>query len=144
MAAFVVLSGDRVESRLAMHSRGGAQRSHACVLLGEAAGDPGRAFFDESHPYAVDLDIFGKGSLFELLSSARTRSGEQALASWLKAPASRVEIARRQQSFKAIAKSDYFPAKFVRGQRDAAKNGIQAWAVTAASENADSGLHNED
>src|SRR5438067_410373 len=53
-------------------------------------------------------------------------------------------IARRQQSFKAIAKSDYFPAKFVRGQRDAAKDGIQPWAVTAASENADSGLHNED
>jgi hypothetical protein len=53
---------------------------------------------DESHPYAIDLDIFGKGSLFELLSLARTRSGEQALASWLKAAASPVEIKKRQQA----------------------------------------------
>src|SRR5215813_9041475 len=43
--------------------------------------------FDETHPYAVDLDLFGKGSLFELLSLARTRSGEHALATWLKAAA---------------------------------------------------------
>ena len=61
-------------------------------------GDPGRAFFDASHLYATGLDIFRKGSLFELLSSARTRSGEQTLAGWLNAPASRVEIARRQRA----------------------------------------------
>src|SRR5262245_37432255 len=40
---------------------------------------------DESHAYAIDLDIFGKGSLFELLSLARTKSGELTLATWLKA-----------------------------------------------------------
>ena len=54
--------------------------------------------FSASHPYAVDLDIFGKGSLFELLSQARTRSGEQALASWLMMPASPDEIAKRQSA----------------------------------------------
>jgi len=53
---------------------------------------------DDSHPYAIDLDIFGKGSLFELLSLARTRSGEQTLASWLKAAAPPSEIAKRQQA----------------------------------------------
>jgi MutS domain V/MutS domain III len=54
--------------------------------------------FPATHPYAIDLDIFGKGSLFELLSQARTRSGERALAAWLMAPASPSEIADRQQA----------------------------------------------
>jgi hypothetical protein len=38
------------------------------------------------HPYAADLDLFGEGSLFELLCSARTRAGEQTLARWLCTP----------------------------------------------------------
>ena len=38
---------------------------------------------DESHAYAADLDIFGKGSLFELLCTARTQSGEEILSGWL-------------------------------------------------------------
>jgi hypothetical protein len=60
-------------------------------------GQPGIAFYNEAHAYTSDLDIFGKGSLFELLSTARTRSGEQRLAAWLSAPASRAEISRRQK-----------------------------------------------
>jgi hypothetical protein len=40
-------------------------------------------FLDGSHPYAEDLDLFGHGSLFELLSTARTRVGEETLAHWL-------------------------------------------------------------
>ncbi|MFN6203606.1 MAG: MutS-related protein [Acidobacteriota bacterium] len=50
------------------------------------------------HPYAVDLDIFGQGSLFELLCRARTRAGEGRLASWLLAPASPATIRIRQQA----------------------------------------------
>jgi hypothetical protein len=65
-------------------------------------GDPGRTYFDESHPYSTDLDIFGKGSLFELLCSARTRSGEQTLASWLKGPATPDEIAQRQKAVEEL------------------------------------------
>lgn len=45
--------------------------------------------------YAVDLDLFGKGSLFELLSLARTRMGEDTLAYWLLAPSSVSEITER-------------------------------------------------
>ena len=52
---------------------------------------------DETHLYAVALDIFGKDSLFELISTARTRSGEETLAKWFCEPASRKEILRRQQ-----------------------------------------------
>ena len=60
-------------------------------------GEPGERFLDEGHPYANDLDLFGRGSLFELLSIARTRTGEDTLARWLKAPATPSEIAERQQ-----------------------------------------------
>ncbi len=52
-------------------------------------GETGERFRDRLHPYAEDLDLFGTGSLFELLSTARTREGEQILANWLCGPASR-------------------------------------------------------
>lgn len=58
-------------------------------------GQQGTEFFDEHHPYAQDLDLFGKGSLFELLCTARTRGGEATLAAWLCAPASLEEIRAR-------------------------------------------------
>ena len=51
------------------------------------SGNPGDAFADANHPYASDLDLFGRGSLFELISTARTYEGEATLASWLKYPA---------------------------------------------------------
>jgi len=48
--------------------------------------------------YAADLDLFGPGNLFELLSIARTRMGENALASWLLAPAPVATVLERQQA----------------------------------------------
>jgi MutS-like protein len=58
-------------------------------------GESGDRFSDPSHPYARDLDIFGVGSLFELLCTARTRAGEEILAKWLLAPAPPDEVRRR-------------------------------------------------
>jgi len=46
-------------------------------------GETGERFLDHAHPYAADLDLFGPASLFELLSTARTRMGEDTLAHWL-------------------------------------------------------------
>lgn len=60
-------------------------------------GATGEGFADGSHPYAEDLDIFGRGSLFELLSRARTRIGEETLANWLLKPAV-PEVVRARQS----------------------------------------------
>ncbi|MFQ5766374.1 MAG: DNA mismatch repair protein MutS [Acidobacteriota bacterium] len=54
------------------------------------------------HPYAADLDLFGGGSLFQLLATARTRAGEKALAGWLCRPASRVEILARQEAVREL------------------------------------------
>jgi hypothetical protein len=59
-------------------------------------GEPGTRFLDETHLYAEDLDLFGTGSLFELLCTARTRTGEETLATWLLAPAAPEEIRARQ------------------------------------------------
>ncbi len=61
-------------------------------------GSPTELLRDDSHLYAPDLDLFGKGSLFELLCTARTRSGEETLARWLCEPAAPAEILSRQKA----------------------------------------------
>src|SRR5262245_39903318 len=66
------------------------------------AGESGERFADKSHPYSEDLDLFGKGSLFELLSTARTKAGEERLAGWLLAPASHAEILARQRAIEEL------------------------------------------
>jgi hypothetical protein len=60
-------------------------------------GETGERYLDPAHPYAGDLDLFGKASLFELLCTARTHIGEDTLARWLLAPAE-PEIVRARQS----------------------------------------------
>ncbi len=62
---------------------------------GRDQGETGERFVDDSHPYARDLDLFGKASLFELLCTARTRTGEEKLASWLLKAAPVEEIRAR-------------------------------------------------
>jgi hypothetical protein len=61
-----------------------------------SGGQPGEQFRNPQHLYAADLDLFGPGSLFALLSTARTRMGEDLLAAWLLAP-SPVETLRERQ-----------------------------------------------
>lgn len=61
-------------------------------------GQSGTRFQDDTHPYAGDLDLFGAGSLFELLCTARTRTGEDTLASWLLHAAAPDEIRARQSA----------------------------------------------
>jgi hypothetical protein len=65
-------------------------------------GEPGDRFLDERHLYAHDLDLFGRGSLFELLSIARTRGGEDRLAAWLRTPAAPDELAERHAAVREL------------------------------------------
>jgi hypothetical protein len=58
-------------------------------------GQTGERFSDPHHVYAADLDLFGRGGLFELLSTARTRIGEEALAKWLLMPSAVGQIEER-------------------------------------------------
>ena len=60
-------------------------------------GRKGERFNDPHHVYAADLDLFGEGSLFELMCSAHTRVGEETLAQWLLAPAAGEEIRARHE-----------------------------------------------
>ncbi|MBZ5525591.1 MAG: hypothetical protein LAP21_25495, partial [Acidobacteriia bacterium] len=46
-------------------------------------GETGAEFRPPDHLYAEDLDIFGAGSLFQLLSVARSRMGKESLAGWM-------------------------------------------------------------
>jgi len=57
----------------------------------------GDQFRQIDHPYADDLDIFGQGSLFQLVNETATQSGESVLAGWL-ASANSVVVARERQS----------------------------------------------
>jgi hypothetical protein len=59
-------------------------------------GQPGERFRNPQHLYAADLDLFGSASLFALLSTARTRMGENRLAAWLLSPSPVEEINARQ------------------------------------------------
>lgn len=66
-------------------------------------GLQGARFQNPNHVYAEDLDVFGKGSLYELLCTARTQAGEDVLASWLKGPAPADEVRQRQEAVKQLA-----------------------------------------
>jgi len=59
-------------------------------------GETGERFQNASHPYSRDLDLFGEGSLFQLLCTARTRAGQETLANWLLAPSSPGLVRSRQ------------------------------------------------
>ena len=66
-------------------------------------GEPGERFRDDHHVYANDLDLFGRASLFELLSVARTRTGEATLAGWLTSAADPPEIQARQAAVEELS-----------------------------------------
>lgn len=69
-------------------------------------GDPGWRYFQAAgsskHLYADDLDIFGPGSLFELLCTARTRLGSDNLASWLTRSSSVADVQARQAAVREL------------------------------------------
>lgn len=60
------------------------------------SGDTGEQFGSPDQLYAEDLDIFGQGSLFQLLCAARSQMGKQRLAAWLLSQSNAAEICHRQ------------------------------------------------
>jgi hypothetical protein len=81
--------------RAAAHYRAGIERIED---RWSGRGNPGTRFDDPHHVYAADLDLFGPGNLFELLSIARSRMGETALAAWLLSPTDIATVLQRQKS----------------------------------------------
>ncbi len=57
------------------------------ALDGDFGHHPGGSeHIDPLHPFSYDLDIFGKGSVYQLLCRAVTLQGAASLAQWLKEP----------------------------------------------------------
>src|ERR1700761_2881939 len=95
--ALVVLH-QRVIRRRKLAERGVRFYERGIARLKDAwigTGNSGDQFRDPAHVYSEDLDVFGKGSLFELISTARTGSGRHTLANWFRSPASRDEALAR-------------------------------------------------
>jgi hypothetical protein len=82
----------RAQAAVTFYADGIARVEDRWTRIGQA----GERFRNGDHPYADDLDVFGAGSLFQLLSGARTPMGEDRLAAWLSVPAEPAEIRARQ------------------------------------------------
>lgn len=125
-----LLEALRLRSRImTFYERGLARLTEAW----QGTGETGERFLDPLHPYARDLDIFGKASLFELLCTARTRAGEETLAQWLLAPAPVDEILARQAAVRELAERVGFREQlFSRGE--SVRLGVQPEALSAWGE----------
>jgi hypothetical protein len=89
----VLRARELAERAVAFYERGLARMEDRW----EGSGEAGERFDDGHHVYASDLDLLGQGSLFQLLSTARTRMGEDTLAQWLLSP-SPVESIRERHA----------------------------------------------
>jgi hypothetical protein len=83
---------DRCRGAVRYYERGLARLAESWPGTGTTRAD----FVAGDHPYAADLDLFGRGSLFDLVCDTRTQTGERLLASWLAAPADAETIRARQ------------------------------------------------
>ncbi|HLJ86196.1 MAG TPA: mismatch repair protein [Candidatus Angelobacter sp.] len=95
-------------------------------------GASGEEFRRSEHVYADDLDIFGQGSLFQLLCGARTRMGKEKLAEWMLAGAELPMILQRQEAIRELRdKLDLREDLAVLGSSDSIEvdpAGLSAWA----------------
>jgi hypothetical protein len=100
-------------------------------------GQTGERFRDDKHTYSEDLDLFGKGCLFELLSTARLPMGEKRLAEWLRSP-SPLDVIRERQNIVAqlrencdLRESIAVMGEAVRARLD--PESLTSWAERAAA-----------
>jgi MutS domain V len=101
IAAFVavLIYHGRVRESKTIAQRGALHHGQAIARLEDrwpGTGPTGTGYEPAHHLYAADLDLFGSGSLFQLLCAARTRIGESTLANWLLAPSALATVRERQ------------------------------------------------
>jgi len=68
-----------------------------------AFSEKGEQYASSEHPYSTDLNIFGRGSLFQYINSTVTRGGEETLADLLKGQKDPASIGGRQESVKELS-----------------------------------------
>jgi len=92
--------------RLVRHQTAAAFYEHALDRVLDrwvGVGDAGHRYADAGHLYSSDLDIFGRGSLFQFLCTPRTAIGRDTLAGWLERPADVETIRLRQAAVRELA-----------------------------------------
>ena len=78
-----------------------------------SAFDGGKEWIDASHPFSLDLDIFGEKSLFQFLNRTCTPFGKETLSHWLRQPLDKKEdIETRQQAIKELSNYNDFRETF--------------------------------
>ncbi len=78
-----------------------------------SAFDGGKEWIDASHPFSLDLDVFGERSLFQFLNRTCTPFGKETLSRWLRQPLdNKKEIETRQQAIKELSKYPDFRETF--------------------------------
>ena len=143
-AVFAVLVGwhARVEERVAWHDalhtanlRGAARVERRWDDLPPA--DSPAAVDLSHHPYAIDLDLFGRASLFQWLGPSATPYGARALANWLLHPADPDTITSRQTAVAELAPLVEWREQFAahgllaRAAREIELEAFLAWAESA-------------
>ena len=95
---------ERFEALRIVNLRGAARVERDWDLL-PAAPSPDEALV-AGHPYAADLDVFGRASLFQWIGPGATEYGHRTLATWLLAPAAAPEIVVRQAALTELSPLD--------------------------------------
>ncbi len=99
-------------------------------------GRQGSEFAPAHHPCAEDLDLFGEGSLFELMSTCRTKIGEQRLAELLLNGAPQGDADARAAAVNALAAAHSLRLEMAVTGRphrvEASRETFAAWANTAS------------
>ena len=128
----VIRAADRFERAIAFYEHGIARVEDRWQEIGET----GERFLTEDHLYVRDLDIFGRGSLFQLLSLARTHLGEEKLARWLTRADPLPDVAERQEAIAELRDAlDFREALSTAGgaSHDIDTVALSAWASAPAA-----------
>src|SRR4029453_9279550 len=141
VSAFVAFAvwHDRVIQALNRVGRAVTFYDHGIARLEDTwhgVGATGERFLSEDHLYSRDLDIFGRASLFQLLSRARTHLGEELLARWLSAPAGVATVRERQEAVAELREAlDFREALATAGgaSRDIDTVALSGWASAPAA-----------
>ena len=89
------------------------QAELASLETDNSAFDGGKEWIDASHPFSLDLDVFGHSSLFQMLNRTSTPLGKETLSHWLRQPLdNKKEIEERQQAIKELSTYNDFRETF--------------------------------
>jgi hypothetical protein len=100
--ARVIEAKERAAAALRFHERGLARMAHAWADLPVTS----ERFVSADHPFTRDLDVFGRGSVMQLVDATETRPGEERLAKLLSSEepgAWPTEVAERQAAVRDLS-----------------------------------------